>query len=134
MVFKWTDYLELARDLDFDLDNRREERRPFTDVDIASIRCCVSRAYYAAYWKCRRYLENDLGITIRNRDAGLGSHEFVVNKLGEEDSELSQDLDRLKNSRVLADYKLQHQFNQSDGKTAIMRAASIIKRIENLQS
>ena len=80
------------------------------DVDETLVRCGVSRAYYAAFHVCRQYL-NSIGMS--GDIVGEGSHKVVIEdfkRLGDahgnrECKKISEDLKRLKQSRVAADYK-----------------------------
>ena len=80
------------------------------DVDETLVRCGISRAYYAAFHVCRQYL-NSIGMS--GDIVGEGSHKEVIEdfrRLGDarknkECKKISEDLKRLKQSRVDADYK-----------------------------
>jgi uncharacterized protein (UPF0332 family) len=118
--FKWSDYLALAEELLEDLKSINEYR----PTDYAAMRCSVSRAYYAAYWGCRNHLEQNLNLDLK--DTGETSHKTVIQQLAKIDKYVSLELNRLKDSRVEADYKRNISFTLSDSVTQIKRANKIL--------
>lgn len=128
MVFDWLHYRDLAKEL---LDTLPPQPAEYNDIDLAAIRCSISRAYYAAYWHSRRYVEN------RFYDFRISgeSHTCVVRKMQDCPGELSSigdQLDSLRLKRVKADYKLKGRFNRDDAASGILVADQIISRLDSL--
>ncbi len=96
MIFEWSEYLELARDLTKNFPNRQ-----------AALRCAISRAYYAAHCTARNYLRDKDPHSVRLGLKGA-DHQVVIEALaGSPDSAratIGLKLRRLRSDRVLADY------------------------------
>jgi hypothetical protein len=127
MSFKWIHYLFLAEKM-------RDNLAAQTSAEAiqAAIRCSISRAYYAAHWHTRNYLETRFtNFTPGRHDV----HLTVVNKMINDHSELSsigKQLDGLRRTRVRADYESAFAFNKSDCDSALRCATNIIDRINKL--
>jgi uncharacterized protein (UPF0332 family) len=96
-MFDWIQYLRLAQWLCGAGPSPDEEAR---------LRCAVSRAYYAAFGRARRYLVELLGEQDIPTTGEV--HEFVINYFREADDTdvalLGSDLDDLRDLRRDADY------------------------------
>lgn len=103
--------------------------KALSPVDKAAVRCCISRAYYAAYWECRIYLQSDPMFRVDNH----GSHRTIIETIEAENVTLSSTLERLFDSRVQADYKNQAVLTRGDSQTAIRRAKEIIDGVRQLR-
>jgi uncharacterized protein (UPF0332 family) len=130
MVFDWLNYYDLAQELQ---DGLPTEPAQFNDVDHATVRCIISRAYYAAYWYARRYLET----TYRDFSVGTqDAHLRVLNKMQESSNpevvSIADQLDRLRQRRIKADYKIKQVFSFRDSESTLLTAREIMNRISNL--
>jgi len=96
MNFEWSDYLELAREL------AGQTASPAGTE--ARLRSAISRAYYAAFCKCRNHLP-DVGTQLPQ---GPAIHQFVRDEFKDSTDKkrkkIGNDLDRLRADRNKADY------------------------------
>lgn len=67
MSFDWSEYWDVADYL---------YKNPASNFEDASYRTAISRAYYAAYWIARLYIEK-LGVTIKREE---NAHRAVIDK------------------------------------------------------
>jgi uncharacterized protein (UPF0332 family) len=128
VAFTWWDYWKLAEKLK---DGLPAQFSQYTDSDIAAMRCAISRAYYAAYWHSRTYLENK----FPSFQAKSESHLSIVRKMKESHGELSsigRQLDTLRVRRTQADYDLNARYNKRDVELGLSVAKQIIDRIDAL--
>lgn len=92
-TFQWKDFVDVADELC----NKNNE---------ASIRCALSRYYYAAFGHSREYLTD----TLKEHQyvSGEDIHSRVLNRFEDssfdEENIISDPLDRLRKSRINADY------------------------------
>ena len=121
-IFNWQDYLQWAKA------TFRE------DMDEATSRCVISRAYYAAYWKARRRLEKK-GIAVHKNDDKAGCHAFVWSEYAKKPntSEISVDGKALRLSREHADYISTPNLSAKKAQTAIEDAEKLIEKISSLE-
>lgn len=97
MMFDWSDYLDLAKELAGQTTSQATEE--------AKLRSSVSRAYYAAFCKARNYLRDIEGHSIPStgdahvfvRDEFKGSADRLRRKIG-------NNLNRLRIDRNKVDY------------------------------
>ena len=135
MVFDWSQYLTLAQDI--------YSQPPAAACAEATFRCATSRAYYAAYWKGRKYVEDEKGI---ERHEDERTHKFVIDAFFDladsEDSglcnrkyeDIGNLLRRLKDFRVCADYKEDLTHEEYMAVASIENAEKVLKHISDLQS
>jgi uncharacterized protein (UPF0332 family) len=120
MPFDWGQYLELARSVRDQLPGE------------AAYRCAVSRAYYAAYWKAKKYLQQG----DEHLYTGDRSHEVVWANLDNVQISKGVDLgevgDRLKKRRNRADYMDRVVVSYQDACSAITIAEQIIQGVDDL--
>lgn len=97
MSFDWTEYLELAQELvgSSALHATQEARQ----------RAAISRAYYAAFCKCRNYLRDE---KEQHVPSGGRAHQFVRDEFKRNSDKLFKrigyNLERLRSDRNKADY------------------------------
>lgn len=97
-MFDWSHYLDLAGNLAGEISDTPEEE--------AKARTSISRSYYCVYHTARQYLreEGDINIDKKIPDP----HRYVIEQLkGRVETKMSRignQLERLKNDRVMADY------------------------------
>lgn len=107
MSFDWESYLEVAQTL---LDEAEQEKADSTKAlqCEAQFRCCISRAYYAAFCLARNYLRDvDMNANILDcNDASI--HRIVVQAFRQERDgnyqKIAAILTRLRIERNCADY------------------------------
>lgn len=129
MAFNWHHYLELAEQWQADLPNQNSQ---ITDIHLATMRSIVSRAYYAAYWAARRYLENKTMTRFRYLEH---SHKALVEKMkemGGEAKTIGAQLKALGARRIEADYEVQPVFSKHDSQARLLVARNIIDRLSQL--
>jgi len=112
-MFDWREYLDLARIL---------FTHPLEPAE-ASWRTTASRAYYAAFHKCRLMLEEREG-----RIAGPGSHSYVVRQLRRrvETEAAAATLNRIFKLRINADYYSDPPFTERDAEMALELAVELL--------
>jgi uncharacterized protein (UPF0332 family) len=118
--FRWTDYLELAREL------VSSEVSP--QLREARFRTAVSRAYYAAFCSLREYASDRLGFSAANTGE---DHTGLVNFLGRLGSpwfSIAQDLSRLRKWRNRCDYEAK-LVRKDMSRNALRRAARILRQL-----
>lgn len=125
MSFDWADYLRVARELVGTAAPTHDEAR---------LRAAISRAYYAAFNKCRFYLENVDYVKWSPDDRRRGGHEFVITQFAEHPDETRQligdRLDRLRVQRVRADYRLIYIDLHIEAPKAISTAQRILELLK----
>ena len=108
----YSDFLEFAKSLPYDseINNRNS----------------ASRAYYAAFNKCRDHYGAEFEITVKG-----GTHEQLIRYIGggsdKKDKEIAYQLMQARKLRTTADYELTVDFNKSDRITALIYAEAITK-------
>ena len=126
MSFAWTEFLQLAQALERDPINPGPEE--------ASLRCAISRAYYAAFIMARNFGRNN-GEFV---PTGTGSDHSLVKKHFMSSSnrtrkKIGTDLDRLLYSRTLADYEDILQSNAASmARSSVTRASNVINRLNKI--
>lgn len=91
-------------------------------------RCAAGKSYYYAYHKCISVYDPDNELT-----GDLGIHERLIQHLGlsgdRNEKSISYQLIQLRKLRVIADYKLEENFQERDRETAIIYAEKIVSRL-----
>ncbi len=99
MSFQWAEYIGVAQDLL----GQTCTAMPSTE---AKQRAAASRAYYAAYWSARSWLERN---GLWQRGNGEGSHEVVIRLFSQQPRRefkgVGMQLKRLRAMRTWADYE-----------------------------
>lgn len=101
--FTWSDFLKLSN-------NSLEEvhDNPQDILSKAKLRTIVSRTYYACYHKALKLLEKKQRFTlVKNKSP----HQQVIAAMFYLDASVADELDRLRNNRVDADYHADVPFN-----------------------
>lgn len=103
------------------------------------LRAVISRAYYAALWSCRTYLEDDLSLEIpkhgthqailRELDAVLDAHRSVRAL-----RELRSLLGALRDMRTKADYATHETVVSAEATAAVTKAKDFIRKIRSVSS
>lgn len=122
--FDWSLYLTLAESL-----ANSESEEPLME---AQLRCAISRAYYAAFNKTRRYSEDHLNYQASERD----QHVHLANFIGEIDDRdarrMSSNLSTLRQMRRKADYICGYDGRiENDATYAIQTAKRVIDVLDN---
>ena len=125
MSFDWSEYLKLARAL-VGKAVRQANRE-------ARLRAAISRAYYAAFCKCRNYLRDYKGHTI---PIGGRAHQYVQNEfkksLDRVRKRIGYNLERLRSDRNKADYEDSIGMADSMAKVDLALADSVIVALSKL--
>jgi len=112
-TFNWEDFCSLA-------EQWHEAQSAAPDCAEARLRCVISRAYYGVWNLCRQHAESSAH--VRPVPESGNTHDNIIQWFygGETPThkEIASNLDRLKKSRVTADYKT------SWGKTTPQNAAA----------
>jgi uncharacterized protein (UPF0332 family) len=94
-------------------------------------RTAVSRAYYAAHWSARERLKFEGSSAPKQ-----GAHEWVINQFKNSKDRtrlaVADDLDKLRNQRVKADYKAEATIQQAAANFATKLADWVIQRLNTL--
>jgi uncharacterized protein (UPF0332 family) len=97
MNFEWAEYLNLAKELAGQTVSRAGQE--------ARLRAAISRAYYAAFCKCRNHLRDKEGLHV---PSGSKAHQYVRDQFKKSPNKLRKrigyNLERLRNDRNKADY------------------------------
>lgn len=118
-MFDWGDYLKLANE--------------FSETDWASsdaeayYRCAISRAYYSAFHKSKKFII-DKGVSL-NRQNKDYSHQEIIDELNKIDSWAGSYLSKLKKNRHDSDYKNDITIGKKIAKTSITFAGNIIGQL-----
>lgn len=141
MTFEWIHYLDLAKEL------QETGRQLKTDEEFeATIRSCISRAYYAAFHVASFYLENRESSLLKKK--GEGSHKEVYRefqnkgKINPRLNLIGRELENLCIARQRADYRIPYDYawgkNEfrkkltEEASRALLRSYKIIKLINSL--
>ncbi|MEI6042812.1 MAG: hypothetical protein WCS37_00350 [Chloroflexota bacterium] len=125
--FNWSEYLYFAQSMVGNFTNPCSEE--------AKLRAAISRAYYAAYWKARKYIEDDTSYTP---SSGYYKHQEVKGYFYQRRSHPLYNLIYLKlmclyDLRILADYKDSQAVTIKDTQLALNYASEIIKQVSRLK-
>lgn len=108
---------------------------PESIEDEARFRVAISRAYYSALHTARDYIEIHLGLILRE---GNSVHTQVINTYRDDDDpiyiEIGENLNRLKQLRVEADYDKTVYDIRTKTKDAFVYVRSIRERIDSLKN
>ena len=126
MSFAWTEFLQLAQAL---------ERDPTSlGPKEASLRCAISRAYYAAFMMARNFGRDkgEFVPTGKGTDHGLVKNHFM-SASDRTRRKIGTDLNRLLTSRTLADYEDTLQSNAASmARSSVTRASNVINLLSTL--
>ncbi len=118
-MFDPRQFLDLADAL---LDDSKYEKQ-------GRIRTCIGRAYYAAFLLSMKKLQ-EIGHSFREVDR---LHKDVISTLMNEKKHfISSQLDKLREYRVNADYKMKSKITSELGKRCIMLSRKIMHSIEQI--
>lgn len=102
----------------------------------AYARSCISRAYYCAYHETKEFLENELNIDIARIEGG--SHEKISKALIMDKNlkikGLGYKMVTFHARRVMADYKLNEECQQSKANEAINECEKILEIIREYKT
>ena len=113
MAFEWKDYLQLAEEL-------------LLRGDEASLRSCISRAYYSAFCRARD-------------DAGLDRQSYNIHQAVIETYELSSDredrkigrlLSEIKPRRIDADYRAEAVIHPATAERVVLKSQQIHRLLD----
>jgi len=97
MNFDWSEYLNLAKELAGHAVSRAGQE--------ARLRVAISRAYYAAFCKCRNHLRDK---EVHHVPSGSRAHQYVRDQFKRSPNKLRKrigyNLERLRSDRNKADY------------------------------
>jgi uncharacterized protein (UPF0332 family) len=123
MSFDWDQYYVLAKDL---------AGRPATPNEEARKRSAISRAYYAAIIQGREKISARSGDSYPYKN----THHWTIKKFKQDPApdakRIGSHLKRLKKRRERADYDHKVQNLDSELKSALSEAKSLLKRIKQL--
>lgn len=129
-MFNWIGYLELAQRLLGSPETvvaalGEREPPPLPRLAEAAWRAAASRAYYAAFHKCRETVEQRDGTPI----SGPMIHAEVLNRLRQrpETEAIARDVSRLRGLRAHADYNSALTFGVSNAQLAVVLATEVIR-------
>ena len=109
----------------------REIGQGKSEVDL---RNATSRAYYAAYHRCRLLAENLPALAGHQG----GVHRFVIDTLTENKSwklkSLGYMLDQCRKLRVEADYDIKSEFQHQDAHNVLAVSEKILKKADSIPS
>ena len=120
MAFDWKDYLDVADSL--------SKATPAKQVQEAYTRASVSRAYYAAHWVSRMFLEKAYDLRFAKHSA----HTDVVDELTYRHKPIGAMLHRLHGQRLDADYRAGKTIAPSQSESSLSVARQVIFKIEEL--
>lgn len=129
VYFDWYNYLTLAEEL---AEGLPEKPSGMSQVDYAAVRTIISRAYYAAYWRCKIYLQNK---SVRFPLSGEESHLVVVDKLKELGGVhvgVSSQLNTMRKQRRIADYDSKIQLKKDDAVAFVGKVKTFIDWLNSL--
>jgi len=125
MSFEWTEYLNLAHELGGQMRSPANQEARF--------RAAISRAYYAAFCKCRNYLRDKENHQI---PSGAKAHQYVRDQFKKSTNKLrrqiGQTLERLRSDRNKADHDGKIVMLDSLTKTDLALADSAISILNKL--
>ncbi len=121
-MFNWDDYLKLAKDLILpDIQRKSDE---------ACLRTAVSRAYYAAYHKAKKYAIKK-GYIPPQTDSHKALIEFLANDSDKEIQAISAKLSIIKKDRKRCDYDDNINIYKINPSKVIKMAEEIISKLKN---
>ncbi|MBU0700611.1 HEPN domain-containing protein [bacterium] len=124
MSFDWRQYVQLAGELINCPDT--------SPIKEAYFRCAVSRAYYGMFCMLRDFWESQNGCIYETGSI----HRFVINKYKEsnksDERKIGADIDRLRHSRIAADYKSDVRIDYNDAAKAYKKSKQLLKQLEEL--
>ena len=139
--FDWNDYIELSESLYCATLCRFQDCNAPTKLlrnyKESSSRTIISRNYYASFKTIQDYCEINYKGKIPTEDKNgykLGSHEKIINFIGQYNTRLADDLALLKTLRKQADYKSNAIINEKSVKFAINKADAILKKFKNMKA
>lgn len=125
MTFRWSSYLELAREL-------ANVQAP-DPASEAKMRSAISRAYYAAFCEARNYVRDVAGLAVP-RDAS--AHAYVRKAFSRSTDPLRRSvgnsLIRLRESRRRADYEDQMANPREAAVRAVQTASRVLSVLASL--
>lgn len=126
MTYDWTDYLEISKEL-ISTCSKKSVGGPRKETVL---RTAISRAYYAAFHKCRDYLDS-YGDRLKEK----GTHRDLIDKIDNHiqsgEVEVAMDLDRAFSSRKKADYKDTFGGIEKESEATIKRVENIISEMSS---
>jgi uncharacterized protein (UPF0332 family) len=123
MVFDWTDFIHFAQSIADAKSNQ------------ATLRSCISRAYYGAFGKTRTFCYNRSIISSKEK-AGPDLHKILIEKLKSSEVSLERSignlLHELRHKRNDSDYNVFFQTSLKEVDEIIYKANIVIKKIKEL--
>jgi len=126
MKFQWSDYLEVARELE-----KSGSKLPPSDISVAMLRACIGRAYYASFHTAKQYLEKKKGYNLKK--GGEYSHQEIFQILQKEENKkdiyVGDELELLWYARRSADYFI--DYKRYDRKSKILIPVTQLQDLKN---
>ena len=124
-MFDWSHYLDLARNLVGETDIKPS--------DEAKARTSISRSYYCIYHAAREYLkeEGDTNIGQKMEDSHIYVIEQLRNRPERKLSQIGNNLYRLKDDRVRADYEGDIKILLKEAEKVLRLASWLKAQLEN---
>lgn len=121
MNFDWAEFLLLAKELG---------NRP----DACAKRTALSRAYYAVFHKATDFVEQKLGIQVKEEAGFLkqSMHQYVWNQIEDREPDLAEEGRILLRNRIQADYHDRVRKLETLCALSIVRAHKALERIQEL--
>lgn len=125
MSFDGSEFLDLAKEL--------AGKKQSISIEEARLRSAISRAYYAAFWEARKFLQKKHGERLPYKGQAHGlMKDFFVNHSDPNYQSIGGDLDVLLNLRRQADYGWQFTGLSTFADNAIQLAETIVKTLKTL--
>lgn len=137
-MFEWEHYLEVAQEWVNESDDSKLQSA--SDICEAKLRSSISRAYYAAFWNARLYIEK---VDHKYVPEDGSVHQYMIDyyngkragKRTQNRHRIGIELSRMRNERVNADYGREASKNlrllRSTAITIIKSSRKVISTLEN---
>ncbi len=124
-AFNWNQFLKLANHL---FSNESLSNSSYKAMEQAVLRTLISRSYYAIFKTIEDELNKRNAYKKFKKTEKGGSHSIVIKYLGKCDKKFSSTLERLKNQRIIADYKSKFSLTHRDVKNALNNADNLFRQ------
>ncbi|HNZ53329.1 MAG TPA: hypothetical protein PLD55_02350 [bacterium] len=125
MTFNWQDFLNIS-----DFLFKKANDSGFPD---AALRSATSRAYYAAYQVSLEYALTSLNYEKPEKNVHKALIEFYRSRNSTNEKKIADDLYRLKQRRVTADYVFSDSYHGFLADQSIQSSRKIIKQINQMK-